>query len=176
MNIWIIPDTHFYHTNIAKYCDRPIGWQDKIIKQWNYCIKLDDLVIHLGDVMLCNNKQYKAEFKKLITSLNGNKILVRGNHDKETLHWYMNNGFIFACNFFGYQDILFSHKPMELISGYGYNVHGHFHNADKERWEKPLLKIRSDRHLLLILENNEYKPFSIQKIINILKNEEPKIS
>ena len=33
---WIIADTHFFHTNIGHYCNRPDGWQNLIIGNWNH--------------------------------------------------------------------------------------------------------------------------------------------
>jgi len=29
---WIISDTHFFHENIGRYCNRPENWQELIIK------------------------------------------------------------------------------------------------------------------------------------------------
>jgi len=29
---WIISDTHFFHENIGRYCDRPDGWLETIIE------------------------------------------------------------------------------------------------------------------------------------------------
>lgn len=31
LDTWIIANTHFFHENIGRYCDRSDGWQDLII-------------------------------------------------------------------------------------------------------------------------------------------------
>jgi calcineurin-like phosphoesterase family protein len=49
---WIISDTHFFHENIGRYCDRPDGWQDTIIENWNRMIQPEEIVFHLGDLAL----------------------------------------------------------------------------------------------------------------------------
>ncbi len=46
---WIVSDTHFFHINIGKYCNRPENWQDMIIENWNRLVSPDDDVLHLGD-------------------------------------------------------------------------------------------------------------------------------
>jgi len=42
---WIISDTHFFHINIGSYCDRPGGWQERIIEN----SKLSSLAVG-GDI------------------------------------------------------------------------------------------------------------------------------
>lgn len=49
---WIISDTHFFHTNIGQYCDRPDGWQETIIENWNRYINPEEVVFHVGDLAL----------------------------------------------------------------------------------------------------------------------------
>jgi calcineurin-like phosphoesterase family protein len=49
---WIISDTHFFHFNIGSYCDRPDGWQERIIANWNHLIQSGELVFHVGDLAL----------------------------------------------------------------------------------------------------------------------------
>jgi hypothetical protein len=46
-NTWIISDTHFFHENIGRYCNRPENWQELIIKNWNDLISPDENVLHL---------------------------------------------------------------------------------------------------------------------------------
>lgn len=75
--IYIISDTHFSHNNIIRYCDRPFtNIQDMnkhIVEKWNSVVKPNDIVLHLGDVGF----GLKEQLTPLITSLNGNKILIK---------------------------------------------------------------------------------------------------
>ncbi len=49
-------DTHFGHTNIIKYCERPFAdahaMDEAIIERWNARVTDDDIVYHLGDFTL----------------------------------------------------------------------------------------------------------------------------
>ena len=49
---WIISDTHFFHENIGRYCNRPENWQELIFKNWNELISPNETVLHLGDFAL----------------------------------------------------------------------------------------------------------------------------
>ncbi len=51
-----------------------------IINRWNSVVNSDDIVYHLGDVMLGNNQAGMECLKQL----NGNIIIVAGNHDTDT--------------------------------------------------------------------------------------------
>lgn len=75
--IYFIADTHFYHNNIIKYCDRPFEdveeMNNYIVKKWNSVVKPNDIILHLGDVGF----GLKEQLIPLIASLNGNKILIK---------------------------------------------------------------------------------------------------
>lgn len=80
--IWFYSDPHFGHKNVIRYCDRPFKditeMREKLIKRWNACVKMEDTVYVLGDVFFCG----KQDAKKIMSRLNGTKILIRGNHDR----------------------------------------------------------------------------------------------
>ena len=50
---FFVSDTHFNHTNIIKYCNRPFNNADEmdaaLIKNWNTKVPKDGIVYHLGD-------------------------------------------------------------------------------------------------------------------------------
>lgn len=83
--IYFISDTHFYHSNIIKYSNRPFKdvneMNETIINSWNSVVKNDDTVYHLGDFCLSSDD----EIKSIFNMLNGNKILIRGNHDRKPI-------------------------------------------------------------------------------------------
>lgn len=87
-NLWIISDTHFYHTNIEKYEPKRLeiaksnGYEDSfqyMIDKWNEKIKPDDEVLHLGDFAW-----WKNSISEITSKLNGKKTIIRGNHDRVT--------------------------------------------------------------------------------------------
>ncbi|HUF37577.1 MAG TPA: hypothetical protein VMN57_03555 [Anaerolineales bacterium] len=44
--------THFFHENIGRYCNRPDGWQDLVVANWNLLISPGETAFHLGDLAL----------------------------------------------------------------------------------------------------------------------------
>ena len=92
--IFVTSDTHFSHVNIIKYCNRPYAsveeMNNALIDNWNSVVKNDDLVIHLGDFALGRTIQ---DIKKHLDKLNGNKILILGNHDSLSQDDYIKCGF-----------------------------------------------------------------------------------
>lgn len=80
--IWFISDTHFGHTNIIRFCNRPFSsvkeMDETIINNWNSVVKSNDIVFHLGDFAFASN----ARWKQLIQALNGHIYLIVGNHDE----------------------------------------------------------------------------------------------
>ena len=82
--IWFTSDTHFNHANVIGYCKRPYAnttEMDKaLIENWNSCVKKNEHIYVLGDFAMCSNEYRKA----ILSQLKGYKILVKGNHDKDT--------------------------------------------------------------------------------------------
>ena len=79
---WFISDMHFGHTNVIEYCSRPFRdtnhMDEQLVSNWNGLIRPEESVYVVGDVAL-------GSFERaceIIKSLNGYKILIRGNHDK----------------------------------------------------------------------------------------------
>ena len=93
-NSWFIADTHFSHSNIIRYCNRPFASTDEhdriLIENWNRCVKPEDDVYFLGD--FCFKSRELAE--RLRKQLRGRIFFIEGNHDsaaraiKHTFAWY----------------------------------------------------------------------------------------
>ena len=93
--LFFTSDTHFFHKNILKYCDRPFEsiteMNEDLITLWNANVPKDGIVFHLGDVSLTAKSK---ELDELLHRLNGTKYLIIGNHEKDALskdylrnHW-----------------------------------------------------------------------------------------
>lgn len=83
--VWVTSDNHFGHKNILSYENRveklkvsTVEEHDKeLVRRWNSIVGKDDLIIVLGDFSFKGAK----ETNELLKQLNGDKVLVRGNHD-----------------------------------------------------------------------------------------------
>ena len=79
-SVFFTSDTHFGHRNIIKYCNRPFADTNEmdriLIENWNEVVGQRDTIYHLGDFSMGN------QAPKILPRLNGNKILIKGNHDK----------------------------------------------------------------------------------------------
>jgi calcineurin-like phosphoesterase family protein len=75
-------DPHFDHENIIKYCNRPFSsveeMNEGIIEANNKIVKPNDELYILGDIVFGINPRRLAE---ILSRLNGNKIIILGNHD-----------------------------------------------------------------------------------------------
>ncbi|MBU2523367.1 MAG: metallophosphoesterase [Nanoarchaeota archaeon] len=98
---------------------------EEIIKRWNKKVRKDDLVIHLGDFALGSAE----EVKNLRDKLNGNIILLRGNHDHKAVRCA---GFLIVKGSLEISNLIFSHNPLpkeEVPRGF-VNIHGHIHEKE----------------------------------------------
>ena len=120
-------DTHFGHENIIRYSGRPFSSVEEMnstmIENWNSLVGPDDTVWHLGDVVM------NVKWLHSVSQLNGQKILVAGNHDhcwagfkkpKATVHDYIDAGFqyvitngILIHTLKNNREVVLSHLPYE---------------------------------------------------------------
>lgn len=81
--IFIVSDTHFGHDREFVYGPRGFSsvqeHDEEIIRRWNEVVGPEDIVYHLGDVMLGDN-QHGLD---CVRRLNGHIKLIRGNHDTD---------------------------------------------------------------------------------------------
>ena len=90
MKTFITSDLHFGHANIMKFCPQARArfrndvnyMNEAMVEEWNSIVQPEDLVYILGDVAFLP-AQKAAEY---INRLNGDKILVEGNHDRKALN------------------------------------------------------------------------------------------
>lgn len=83
--IWLTSDSHFWHENILKYCNRPFGsveeMNEALVNNWNSVVKPDDHIYHLGDFCFGNVEKWNWCLEP--GRLNGHIHLILGNHDPE---------------------------------------------------------------------------------------------
>ena len=116
MAIYFLSDTHFGHKRVLEFerfnFKTIEEHDDYIIEKWNSTIKENDKVYHLGDVIF---KYSKYTLEELMSKLNGYKILIRGNHDKRSNDYYLNNGFneVYNHQIYLLENIILSHHPLK---------------------------------------------------------------
>ena len=160
MTYWVITDTHFGHEKMHEHCDRPIGFEDRILSNVDRIVREGDVLIHLGDICIGKDQYWNLALHAICK---GSQWLIRGNHDKKSISWYLNNGWdcvadSITLNIFG-ESIVFSHKPVPLV-GEVVNIHGHHHNTNHHPED-----VIDKRHRLLCLEHH-YSPVNLSKIIS----------
>ena len=182
MNTWIISDTHFGHSNIIKYCNRPFrdaNHMDRVMyERWHTRVAPDDLVYHLGDVMLTSRKT-DEELRRFITGLPGKKILILGNHDKSAQRM-MDFGFDFACESMTIQfrqTLLFlNHRPLPEppVPKVSYVLHGHIHNSTsterKQHTHKGELVEIPPFNINMSVELWNYEPVTLGQVLEAARS------
>ena len=77
--IYFTADTHFNHSNIIKFCNRPfenaLEMNEAMIENWNKRVPSNGLVYHLGDFAFGDAGQIRDK-------LNGRIVLIKGSHEK----------------------------------------------------------------------------------------------
>jgi len=161
--VYLVSDTHFYHHKLIEVCNRPQNFEQKIINQWKNTVSSNDIVYHLGDVTFGSQEK----LKEIMKDLPGTKILIKGNHDKKNSNnWFIQSGFAAVFDEVKTGNVILSHCPISLtkeeIDKGIINIHGHFHNCAVERWEPELKELITNNHFLLILEEINYCPVSLE--------------
>lgn len=161
MSIFFISDTHFNHTNVIRYCDRPFKMVEEmnetIIKRWNMMVNKDDIVYHLGDFAFSN----KEATQEIVSRLNGKIRLIRGNHDTHNNQWYRDCGFeeVYDHPIIIKDFVVLSHEPMPFVMNQMYvNLYGHVHTS-------PMFETWGKQSACLCVERHNYQPVREETII-----------
>lgn len=163
-NIYFISDMHFHHNNIIDFANRPFFSVEemniKMIENWNSVVKNDDIVYHLGDFSMKSNKE---EVNKILNQLNGNIILVKGNHDKVGQYRYIEADIVDNDTGNTIPLVMF-HYPIQSWNKQFHgsiHVHGHEHSKD----QKSGMYDDKKRIFNCCVEAIEYTPISLKKIL-----------
>ena len=132
MRTWFTADTHFGHKNIIKYCNRPFKdlkeMNATLIKNWNERVSPNDIVIVLGDFAW--EKDYSKIKERYLDKLNGNILIVRGNHDYSTLPFPNIFGLVIEND---KEEMYCTHNPIDVNTAYKTNFVGHVHDLWKTK-------------------------------------------
>lgn len=103
-------DTHFGHKAVIDYCKRPFATVEEmnaeLIRRWNVVVKPGDTVFHLGDFAFLGSAATKA----IIAQLNGEIVLIRGNHDHKPHRFFKKVAPSHSLQI-GEFDVMLSHYP-----------------------------------------------------------------
>lgn len=166
MTLYFASDLHLDHENIIEYCERPFdncqSMNKKLKENWNERVNENDTVVFLGDLTMSEKKK---KLKSHLNSLNGRKILVKGNHDK----FDISEGFVENCTIkYNYFEFYCTHRFKDVPSDWdNWSLTGHHHNNYPN--EYPLCH-PGKKNLNLSVELTDYSPISISEIINMIKD------
>ena len=183
---FLVSDTHFGHAGVCKFThpDDPTvklrPWTDpaemdeEMIRRWNDRVGPNDKVYHLGDVVI-NRKALPT-----LARLNGDKVLIRGNHDifrdaeyrtyfRELRAYHVMDGMIL------------SHIPLhsDSLGRFGTNIHGHLHanrvrkarGVDARTGEILYSNEIDPRYHCVCVEQTDFAPILFEDVIKRIKAE-----
>lgn len=134
-NTFLISDHHFGHAGVCKFLrddgsklrawneDQVAEMNEFMVEAWNSVVGKNDKVYYLGDFCM------KREHLSFLPRLNGDKVLIRGNHDIFKLEDYAKH-FRDIRGTHKLEDFILSHYPIhpESIAHWALcNIHGHTH-------------------------------------------------
>ena len=169
--IFVTSDTHFGHAGVCKFLredgtklrpwDNPDEMDEEMIKRWNETVRPNDKVYHLGDVVI-NRKALKT-----LGRLNGEKVLIKGNHDIFRLEEYTPY-FKDIRAYHVLNGMIFSHIPVheESLGRFGTNVHGHLHTnrvmrTDPFGHREPMI---DSRYMSACVEHHDFRPVLLEDL------------
>ena len=173
-SVFLVSDTHFGHAGVCRFLRedgvtklRPWDNPEEMVKRWNETVRPNDKVYHLGDVVI-NRKALS-----IMHRLNGDKVLIRGNHDifrdeeyrqhfRELRAYHVMNGMIL------------SHIPIheESLGRFGVNIHGHLHanRVQIRGFNKKPMGIDNRYHCVCV-EQTDFRPILFEDVMKRIKEE-----
>lgn len=164
-NIFLISDTHFGHIGVTQFLNRDgtklRPWDDvesmdeAMVSNWNSVVSPKDKVYHLGDVVI-NRKHLKT-----LSRLNGEKVLVKGNHDIFRIDEYLQY-FKDVRGYHVLDKFLMSHIPIHPVElgRFAGNIHGHLHSNTVLHHDGAVDK----RYTCVCVEQINYTPIAFEDV------------
>ena len=131
-SVFLTADTHFGHKGVCQFLrddgtklrpwNDPDEMDEAMVAAWNDTVRPGDKVYHLGDVVI-NRKALNT-----LRRLNGDKVLIKGNHDIFRLEDYLPH-FRDIRAYHVMDKFILSHIPVHADSKGRFrgNIHGHLH-------------------------------------------------
>ena len=179
-SVFLVSDTHFGHAGVCRFThpndptvklrpwDNVEEMDEEMVRRWNDRVRPNDKVYHLGDVVM-NRKALP-----IMDRLNGDKVLIRGNHDIFPDEDYMK----YFRSLRGYHvldGMILSHIPIHSASlgRFGVNIHGHLHAT---RVMRDLVHCgRTDqidpRYHCVCVEQTDFAPILLEDVLDRIRAE-----
>lgn len=184
-SVFLVSDTHFGHEKtctVFKREDgsplRPFGSAEEMdefmIKAWNERVKPTDKVYHLGDVVI------NRKFLSVLGRLNGDKVLIRGNHDIFKLEDYTQY-FRDVRGYHVMNGLILSHVPVhaDSLARFGANIHGHLHanrvmkarGVDAKTGDILYSNEIDPRYHCVCVEHTDFAPILFEDVLRRIREE-----
>jgi calcineurin-like phosphoesterase family protein len=187
---FLVSDSHYNHTNILKYCERPFDTVEEmnqtLIDNWNSVVGKEDHIYHLGDFSFRGIDALNPLLEDGV--LNGHIHLILGNHD---LRRILKPGVrIERFDEIALEKVLevdgwtvfLNHFPfMDFSNDFDHNVcqfFGHIHSRpfDPGTITEEKRKMLKWNQYDVGVDNNDYRPISLTNAMNIIKNKRDVLS
>lgn len=167
-NIFFASDHHFHHASILTFkrddstplreFDSVSHMNEHIVNCHNSVVRPGDKVYFLGDVTMSS----KTSALDILWRMNGEKILIKGNHDLCKLSAYAAH-FKDVRGSHQFEGLIMTHIPIhsESLARWGLNVHGHLHHNVVKM---PLSQIPDRRYFNVSMERINYTPISLEEV------------
>ena len=169
-NIFLCSDHHFGHANILTFTtstgrrvrdfDSVEEMDETMVSNHNRVVGPKDKVYFLGDVA------FTKKTLATVARLNGEKVLVKGNHDQEKLTEYQKY-FKDVRGSHQFDGLVFTHVPIHVdsLGRWGTNIHGHLHTYQVMLDNKP-----DTRYFNVSMEQIDYTPINLEVLKQVIKN------
>lgn len=181
--IYFTSDSHLFHENIIKYCDRPFDnidtMNDLIITNLHETLTNKDILFHLGDLTLGGSKN-KPTVSKWIKQLPCEKHFIMGNHDRFSKKFYKEEcGFKTVQYYICTARFSMTHRPEHFLREEFINnkilLHGHTHFKNQGILFESLIELRDKNIYDVGVDANNFKPVSLSEIKKFFKNKKEEV-
>lgn len=177
-SVFLVSDTHFGHAGVCRFtCDDGVTkirpWTDpnemdeEMVKRWNETVKPTDKVYHLGDVVI--NRKALA----LMHRLNGDKVLIKGNHDIFKLEDYTRH-FRDIRGYHVMNKMILSHVPVhpESQGRFTANIHGHLHQRRVMKDNGYGGRVIDPFYFNVSVEQIDFRPILFEEVLERIKEQQ----